>query len=616
MKPSISSVTALLLISPTILALAGSVPNEPKPGAQPKVTIADGLHLWYEIKSDPEDSAKLIVCGTKWDALANTPFGFLYFSADRGQTWRNVLEDRSSTWVTEHSCAYGPHHRAYFISEAGKEIEGGASAELGTTRLFLSTDSGNHWLEVLKTGWADHSTSATSATSARLYTFFHAARTARDNAKQKGNDLGVLVFTPDGSRVVGPYFGSGTRDQGYSGIYPSEATSLRSGAVVALFYASRQTSQGTVADLGVARADQSDEPVVTLSVIAHPQMDSSGRCVNFFNGSMAYDEAHNKLFVAYTDGCNGSDRLILTTSADEGKTWTVGTALRIPKDVGRIESPSLVVVSKVLLGLLWKDKPTSSSWFFSYIRDGSVLATPTCLTDSSTKPAIGNDSLWTEIIQSNRVGGSVDFPSEGSITLNVRTLLNAVWRSKGVLMTGGRVAAIWSSGADDGMRLYYESISSETLAGPDQWTQASISEEDVSRNVQLLYGGDRDQVGQYFDEATGTLKICTTIRNLGHHPIEPPIEFRVDDLNSTWGAVSALNSSNHLPGAGAIFDVSGALTGSQIPPGSTSNPFCMSFRLRMEPTTLPAIPVDLLSVKLRVFARYPDRDKSSCNHSN
>lgn len=618
MKTSIQfrAVTALLLVSSLSSALGASAPDELKPRLERMTTVADGLHLWYEIKSDPEDSAKLIICGTKWDALANTPFGFLYFSADRGQTWRNVLEDRSSPWVTEHSCAYGPHHRAYFISEAGKEVEGGASAELGTTRLFLSTDSGNHWLEVLKTGWADHSTSATSATSARLYTFFHAARMARDNAKQKGNDLGVLVFSPDGSRVMGPYYSSGTRDQGYSGIYPSEATALRSGAVVALFYASRQTSQGMVADLGVVRADQSDEPVVTLSVIAHPQMDSSGRCLNFFNGSMAYDETRNKLFVGYTDGCNGSDRLILTTSADEGKTWTPEIAIQIPRDVGRIESPSLVVVSDQLLGLLWKDKPISPRWFFSYIRDGSVLATPVCLTDSPTKPAISNDSLWTEIIQSNRVGGSVDFPSESSITLNVRSLLNAIWRSKGVLMTGGKVSAIWSSGTDDGMRLYYEIISSETLAALDQRTKVSIGEEDVSRDVQLVYGGDRDQVGQDFDEATGTLRICTAIRNLGHHPIEPPIKFRVEDLNSTWGSISVLNSSNHLPGTGAIFDVSSAFTGSQIPPGRTSNPFCMTFRLRMEPATLPPIPVDLLNVKLRIFARYPDRDRSLCDHSN
>ena len=30
-----------------------------------KTSIASGLHLWYELKADPEDLNNLIVCGTK-----------------------------------------------------------------------------------------------------------------------------------------------------------------------------------------------------------------------------------------------------------------------------------------------------------------------------------------------------------------------------------------------------------------------------------------------------------------------------------------------------------------------------------------------------------------------
>src|SRR5215475_7719425 len=154
-------------------AIAASIANDLQPRLDRAVTIADGLHLWYEIKSDPEDSSRLIVCGTKWDALANTPFGFVYFSQDRGQTWQNVLEDRSSPWVTEHSCAVGPHHKAYFISDSATKTESSASPRDGITRLFLSGDGGEHWAESAQTGWTDYSTSAVSSTTGRLYTFFH-----------------------------------------------------------------------------------------------------------------------------------------------------------------------------------------------------------------------------------------------------------------------------------------------------------------------------------------------------------------------------------------------------------------------------------------------------------
>ena len=35
-----------------------------------KTSIGVGWHPWYEIKADPEDPKNLIICGTKWDALA------------------------------------------------------------------------------------------------------------------------------------------------------------------------------------------------------------------------------------------------------------------------------------------------------------------------------------------------------------------------------------------------------------------------------------------------------------------------------------------------------------------------------------------------------------------
>src|SRR5882757_8695972 len=128
-----------------------------------KTSVADGWHPLYQIKAGPECAQNLIVCGAKWDAATNAPFGFVYASSDEGATWHSVLEDKNSAWVTEHSCSYGPNHRAYFISGASRVIDGVPHHELGTTRLFVSSDSGWHWVETIKTGWADYSTSAVSS---------------------------------------------------------------------------------------------------------------------------------------------------------------------------------------------------------------------------------------------------------------------------------------------------------------------------------------------------------------------------------------------------------------------------------------------------------------------
>ena len=599
------SLTVVLLASFVLSVLgAAAKSSQLKPRLERTTTVADGLHLWYEIKADPEDSAKLIICGTKWDAVANAPFGFVYFSADAGRTWQNVLEDRSSAWVTEHSCATGPRHRAYFVSDAAKETELGTSPKEGTTRLFLSNDAGEHWKESATTGWTDYSTSAVSKTSGRLYTFFHTSWMARDPSRQKGNDLGVLIFSPNGGKPAGPYFNSDTSKRGYNGIYPSNAVALNSGAVIVLYYAKTQTRDGLTAELGVMRAGASEDPALTQSVIAYPSIDVMGVCSNFDNGSLAYDHLHNKLFVIYTDGCGVDARLMLAASENEGRDWSRVSVISLAKAAnGRVYSPSLTAISERLLGLLWEDGPSSPRWFFSKIENGTLSDPAVFLSAGSVKPEISNDSLWTSISRSD--DASASGPSKAtktSIKVNVITMWNALWRTQGTLLANGKVLAIWSSGSSDGMGLFFGVMDvddSRSIARPSD----DSTLEDVTRNVLLVYGGDRGETGQYFDQENKTLKICASLRNRGQFAIRTPIELRLEDIHSDWGPISVADATRPLKGNGADWDISDSLTGDRIPPGTSSDPFCMAFRVNTKPEKRSPIDVNLLSFSLSIFAR-------------
>src|ERR1700722_12228242 len=213
--------------------------QRPTPGAT--TAVRDGWHPWYEIKVDPNSSKNLIICGTKWDAAHNAPVGFVYASSDAGSTWQTALEDRASEWVTEQSCAFGSNHRAYFISAAAKRTDGRVQQELGTARLFVSNDSGAHWEEATKTGFADYSTSAVSSPSGSLFTFFNYWNTA-DEAKHWGGSVGLLVFSSNGKEVNGPIFDPKMRNLDYRGIFPSNAIALKSGAVVALYYGLKRST--------------------------------------------------------------------------------------------------------------------------------------------------------------------------------------------------------------------------------------------------------------------------------------------------------------------------------------------------------------------------------------
>ena len=595
----ITVIAGLLVFLYASFAAGGPAPS---PYVQRAGVVADGLHLWYEVKLDPEDPARMILCGTRWDAQTNTPLGFVYFSADTGRTWRIALEDRSSAWVTEHSCAIGPQHRAYFVSNAAAQTYIGANPVTGTARLFVSTDSGEHWTEKAKIGWTDYSSSAVSRVSERLYTFFHAGILTRDPGQVKGNALGLLTTSPDGTNVAGPYFAPGASSSPYTGIYPSDALALPSGSVIALYYATRQSSTGSEIEIGIVHADQAPEPRLFQTAIARQPGDRSGSCLNFDNGAMTYDAEHNRVIVVYQDGCAASSRVILTTSGDEGKTWGEGISLAMPKDCsGRIYSPSLIV-SDHRLGLLWEDKPLSARWLYSYLQDGTSVAPPVVLSDELGAAGVSNDALWTLISQPNQLGPVSNSAPDAVIGVDVQSMANALWRTEGIVATNDGILAIWSAGTKEGMRLHSALIAMN--GSPPHGDSLHRDElDDVTRNTVLIYGGERDYAGQYYDEATRTLTLCTVLRNRTETSLRSPIEVKLEGLGSSWGSVSVVNATNALPGPGASWDISTLLTGDRIPGGTESNPFCMSFRFDTPPRKPVPGNVNLLTLTLKVFAK-------------
>ena len=577
-----------------------------------RTAVGDGLHPWYEIKADASNSQNLIICGTKWDAAHNSAFGFVYASVDGGVTWQNVLEDRSTTWVTEHSCAFGPNHMAYFVSEASNVVDGTLRHELGTTRLFVSPDGGQHWEETAKTGWADYSTSAVNSASGRLYTFFNSWNTA-ERSEKWGSSIGLLVFSPNGKEVDGPFFDSRMRGLDYTGVFPSSAIALKDGVVVALYYGTRRGSSDLVADLGIIRADQTPAPTVETTIVAHPLLASDKSCETLGDNSLAYDREQNRLFLVYLDGCRDKRQMMLTLSDDEGRTWTDSVVLVESQNPSRrAYSPSLAVGRKGVLGLLWEEGATrrSGHWLFSYIRDLGLIEPQVELSRCREEYEVSDDSLRTSLSQSKSLAAQGSNGRFGfAIMLSVFNQLSAVWRAGGLTAAGDNILAVWPSRNGDGQHLYAQAIGPPgVIPNAESSTDSSVGDVDVTRKTAVLYGGE-----QRFDSSTGTLKLYLTLANRGNELIKTPIKLEAEDIKSEVGRVSALNASNGFTGPGAIWDISSALTGDQIPPGTSSNPFCLSFHLEILPQSRsrPEGDDEILSVRMRVLASrsIPSDDK-------
>lgn len=580
---------SLALLSAASFLLAAPFTHAQKLQLQSKTAVGTGWYPWYEVKADPDNALNLILCGSSWDTTRNALFGFVYASTDGGKAWRVALEDRSTTWVSETSCAFGSGHTAYFISEASKVIDGVAHHHLGTTRLFVSTDGGQQWVESSRTAWADYSTSAVSAVSGTLFTFYNNSGT-HDVEKNWGSTIGLLKFSPDGRTVSGPFLDPTMKERNYVGVFPSHAVALRDGTVAALFFGARDTQNGREYDLGLERAGLSPSSPPTFNVIA-----STKKCLNLDGFSLAYDVPNENLFVAYGEEAGAGCRLMLAVSRDAGKTW-VSNVLLNSSGTSRtsVDHVSLARGQDGTLGLLWED---SGNWRFATGTDSAVVDPPVELVSEPKEVPISNDSLMTVIYEPGEA--SPEGSNSGVTTsLNVRAMTGVVWRSSGLIASRNVFYAFSPTVVLGGEGLFLTVLSAK--GGSDhpanQAGLQDIQEQDVTKQTVLLYGR-----AQSFNKATGTLSVDLRLGNRGDTPIRSPIRLKVKQISSRAGKVSILNADNGLTGSGAMWDVSEIVLGDQIAPGATTyNTFRLSFHIEQSTGAIPTY--NLLDAAISVLA--------------
>lgn len=558
-----------------------------------RVVVANGSHPWYEIKADPENSDNVILCGQRWNARRNGSTGVVYASSDAGQSWRLALEDASSDWVSEESCTFGPKHKAYFISEASKVIDGAPHHDQGTTRLFVSNDGGQSWHETLKTGWADYSTSAASSTTGTVFTFFNYEGTYEKGGNH-GSSIGVLQFSSDGQQASGPFIDPAMVAVNYQGIYPSGAVALQDGSVAALYFAGRRDSGGAMRyELGFVRVQPTTPPSISFSVLANTGM----KCLRFDGNSLTYEPQRGSLVVVYSDQIGDMCRLVLASSLDDGKTWAKDTILGAVKEQDHgIDHMSIAHRPDGSMGLLWED---SGSWWFSTLHAHTMDALPVQIASRTNPLRIPSDSLMTVIPEPREHQSETDDPVD-ALRLNLQTLTNTIWRSRGLLASRDEFQVVIPtvSGASQ--------TSLSLIHFPEDRIVRVISQsplgQDATDQSLLIYGGF-----QSFDSVTGTLSIDLRLANRGTLPIRTPIHLVLQHISSSAGEVSVVNAQNSVTGPGAIWDISQSVTGTQIPPGaSTDNTFRLSFHLDLTHKIVPLR--DLLDLSVKVVARVPTPD--------
>ena len=554
------------------------------------------LH-WYELKADPEDANNLIVCGARRDAQDDAYYGVVYFSHDGGRSWRTAFEDHGSTWVSEQSCAFGERHVAYFISESSRVISGQAHHDLGTTRVFMSSDAGESWVETAKTSWADYSNSTfgdpPGSTGGRLYVIYQDL-TKLNATGARSNGLGFFTVSADGKKVSMHQTIYGTAEGKYHGVYPTSAVTLRDGTPVALYDAgldSRPTNGLMRFEIGVVRFD-SNGPTEPTIIAGHTARYRMPTCPATLSNSLVYDKARDRLYVAYNDAAPGRCAVMLTHSQDGGRTWSAPQELSATE--GEIRSryfPLLAIDEAGVLGLLWRGKPEKSPdcWYFSISRDGVKLDETVVLSRCMREDSLREQSsayLATVIRQAEaRQPASVE-------VLSFRDRLLKV----GFTATpDGVFHPLWSALGDGNGELRVARIEVAQAGHPvlSESTQVPRLAE-VTNNVAVLYAGEES-----LDHETNSVTLDLSFRNESPVAISAPLYLKVEDTDSDFGKLELLNLAIPSPQPG-LLDLSSSLRHGSLAPHERTGVDRLIFHWT-DATDAPTRRFTVLGMKLRFF---------------
>ncbi|HEX4439692.1 MAG TPA: sialidase family protein [Thermoanaerobaculia bacterium] len=317
----------------------------------------------------------------------------------------------------------------------------------------------------------------------------------------------------------------------------------------------------------------------------------------------------DRIYTVWEDARFGNYRILLSHSADRGKTWSEPKTLEqgIAKDVKQWQ-PAIAVNKDGVVGLTWfdsredKDGKKFHQYFAASIDGG----------DTFTKPAQVSSEISDPDGRGNSQLAPMVWVHEGTISLSTISA-SSRWGSGGDYMglaadKDGAFHPFWSDARSGTFQVYTARVAVEVPAKEDASKPgaAAAAAAKPASPPPLVESSLVDKVEFVFDPTTldsdkKQLYIPVRLKNVSSQPIYPPIRIEVEGFGfPQWeneddkkrdadNAPTLLNPSNGKGKEGAVMDMSKAIAGSDaLQPGALTNP--VMFRMQLvDPTKMPNI---------------------------
>ena len=560
----------------SILALAAPVPAQ-RILVGPDVLVSNENeypHVEMAVAAHPSDPKRL-VAGTM--ALGGASGTQIYASPDGGATWTPAYPAERIPAEADPLVLYTPKGTALFV-DIPVMTEG--SRQLSPLAIYRSEDGGRVWQKpfLLRDHAYDHPQIAADPRSGRIYL---------STLYGRESILGLFRSDDDGRTFTGPQEVAKLPEDSETGLNTTGLATLSDGTLVFCYVEYSQEPEKpddlklwvrTSADGSVAFS----EPVLAARMAVLPLSAPRARLSTFplmtVDGSAG--PYRDRIYVVWTDFATGLPRVLISASADRGKTWSEPRAAAGPLPEGAYAfQPAIAVNRDGVLGVSWLDTRNApgtdryDAWFTASLDGGATFLPPVRVSSETSdlqgpgnlRPAPGAWRTHENVLRVTFLTAASRYPGGGDYTGLAAD-------------ASGAFHPIWPDARSGAFQAWTVKVRVERA--PAARTEARGEPVDLNPSVELSL----DPAS--YDPATRELRVPIRLRNVSDKRIRGPLLATVKTFGSGMGeryrenTPTLLNATNGKPGAGAVFDYT-AMMGDDgfLEPGAVTRPIVWRFKV-------------------------------------
>lgn len=570
------------------------------PNVQVSVAKASTMHGEGLIVTDPTDARRLLVCSMFRSEEIGQGVA-AYVSQDGGRHWERTFESAPENPAGDPACAFGPDGTAYLMMIPMK-VPSQAKIRLP---LFRSDDSGRTWRAAGTTGYLDRESLVVDRTGGRFHNriYAHGVATARGTTGVRREALELYASADGGRTFDRPAERLALNRRYIFGV--GNSVVLSDGRWLAVFGELKAYYDGPDSDAGAFEAAFPSPPEPENAWLETIASDDGGDSLNepvtiggwhmpnpyvrhsIATPTVAADATNgpfsDRLYVVWPDSRFGGTDILFSYSGDRGRSWSPPVVVNDDRKRLRPDAapnhllPAVAVNTAGVVAVTWLDRRDQSDNLGWRVRvraslDGGETFLPGALVSEAPARFDGHE-LWPSI--ASTTGGGT--PVSGG------DLLRVLIFAPPHLYSAGDYAGL-AADRDGTFHLYW--IDNRT--GWHQVWTAPVSipataikngSEDLSALDDLTPFTTLNRIASGYDPATKAATVTVRLENTSKHTVRGPFKIRVINLDSDVATVEAVGASNGLTGAGAVWDVTPYVDGSQLESGSASRPVTLAFTL-------------------------------------